>query len=508
MIRRVLLIARQEFLKYVSRRGFIFSLLLMPAIFSLSIGVPILLGPHPKTNVVVVVDRTGLYAAAIETAVARENAQAELTALAAYATGHADMAALGRADPALAAMLREPDRLTEIQMFQAHGGSRHALEALSPFLRSHVPFIRPMSHIAVAPTPPDLTQANGAEVTALARTYLAGRREARLAGTPQIVSTIIVIPKGFAADGAIPAQYFSADTAAQGDADFVRRVLADALSLHELQQFLPPHSRTASLEADANLQVIDPTQAAGARLSAAERLGQFVPVGLAVLLFMVCFFNSALLLQSVLEEKTTRMIEVLASCASPTEIMTGKLLGVCATALLTVAVWIGALFVIGSFFSQSTVSFVIASLGQVATFETLPLILLYFLCGILIYSAIFLGIGAVTNSLPDAQALLGPASLIIVLPMLFLRVIIANPNGTFATVVSWIPIYTPFFMLVRLPFHPPATQLWLTALCVVATTLLLLRQIGQLFARNLLSTTSSAGFLTKWMSRRSPRQSP
>lgn len=501
MIRRIFLIARQEFLKYVTRRGFLFSLLLAPLFLSLSIAVPTLFAPHPKTNVIVIVDRTGLYAGAIAAAVARDDAQTGLAAFADYAAAHADMAALGRADPALAAILRAPGRPASLKAYLAQGGWQHALAALSPFLRPGAPrYAPPVAPMAVAAPPPGLLNAGDAAMPALARVYLAGKQPVRVGGVPQFASTVLLIPRGFAADGLTAARYMTADDAARGDAEFVRRTLADALRLRALQQLLPP-GRRAALDDDveANLETVDPTQAAGASL--ADRLGQFMPMGLAVLLFIVSFSNSALLLQSVLEEKTTRMIEVLASCASPTEIMTGKLLGVFATALVTVAVWAAALFAIGSLFSPAMVVVVLAGLAKTATMSTLPLIVLYFLCGILIYSAIFLGIGSVTSSLPDAQALLGPTSLIIMLPMIFVGVVARDPNGAFATAVSWIPIYTPIFMLVRLPFHPPAVQLVLTSALVIATTLLLLRQIGRLFARHLLSTQSAPNPLAALFSR-------
>ena len=99
-----------------------------------------------------------------------------------------------------------------------------------------------------------------------------------------------------------------------------------------------------------------------------------------------------------------------------------------------------------------------------------------------------------TNSLPDAQALMTPAMLIIILPNMLLGVVIQDPNGLFATVISWIPIYTPFFMLVRLPFHPPAIELWLTAALVVLTTIFLVYRTGRIFANHVLTTERPPAF--------------
>jgi ABC-2 type transport system permease protein len=220
----------------------------------------------------------------------------------------------------------------------------------------------------------------------------------------------------------------------------------------------------------------------------------------------VAFSNAALLLQSVVEEKSTRMIEVLLSCASPQEIMTGKLIGVVVVALLTLLLWGLGLFAVASLISHETIVIVKAGLAAVASLKLLPLILLYFFCGLLIYSSIFLGIGAMTNSLPDAQALMTPATLIIVLPISLLGVLMRDPNGTFATVMSWIPIYTPFFMLVRLPFHPPSIELWATAVLVVLTTAFLVHRMGKVFARHVLTTERppALGALLKQLMGRKP----
>jgi len=82
MIRRTLLIGLQEFVKYVTRRGFIISLLMIPAIMVLAIAVPQFTATHPRTTVMTVVDLEGGYAEAIAAAAARDRAQAELQALA------------------------------------------------------------------------------------------------------------------------------------------------------------------------------------------------------------------------------------------------------------------------------------------------------------------------------------------------------------------------------------------------------------------------------------------
>jgi ABC-2 type transport system permease protein len=500
MIRRTLLIALQEFVKYVTRRGFLISLLMVPVILALSIGMSSFTANHTRTNVMTVVDLAGGYAAAVEQAVARDTARKELTALAAYAHANVDRIVLRRKAPDLDRLFDSPDRIASVTAFAAAGGWQPAFARLSPLLRAGAPaFAPPKPTVALIPAPDDLVTDFAQDRGDAAYGYLSGSVAVTAQGRPSRLNTIVVIPKGFGPGAGVDARYWSIDS--DQSVDLVRRALSDAVRLKLNQALVPPEARAKlTLDVDAGVKMIEPT--AGRETSWKERVAQLVPMGLAFLLFMVAFSDAALLLQGVVEEKSTRMIEVLLSCASPSEIMTGKLIGVVGLALVTILGWgvIGLLMAAG--FSSDSLA--VVGVGLKSLLPMLPLILVYFLCGLMIYAAIFLGIGATTNSLPDAQALIGPASMIIFLPNMLIGALVQDPNGTLAQVLSWIPIYTPFFMLVRLPFHPAAFELWATAGLTLLTTVLLVRQMGRIFARHVLTTErppSFAGLIRQLFSR-------
>lgn len=490
MIRRTLLIARQEFVKFVTRRGFLISLLMVPVILALSFGMSSFTASHTRTNVMTVVDLQGGYAAAVEQAVARDTAHQELTALAAYARANIDRLVLRKKAPDLDRWFDAPGRIASVNAFAAAGGWQPAFARLSPLLRAGAPvFAPPKPTVALIPPPDDLVTAFAEDRGDAAYAYLSGSVAVTALGRPSRLNTIVVIPKGFGPGAGLDAKYWSIDS--DQSVDLVRRALSDAVRLKLNQALVPVETRSKlTLDVDAGVTMIDPT--AGRETSWKERVAQLVPMGLAFLLFMVAFSDAALLLQGVVEEKSTRMIEVLLSCASPSEIMTGKLIGVVGLALVTILGWgvIGLLMAAG--FSSDALA--VIGVGLKSLLPMLPLILVYFLCGLMIYAAIFLGIGATTNSLPDAQALIGPASMIIFLPNMLIGALVQDPNGTLAQVLSWIPIYTPFFMLVRLPFHPAAFELWATAALTLLTTVLLVRQMGRIFARHVLTTERPPSF--------------
>ncbi|MGZ5989227.1 MAG: ABC transporter permease, partial [Rhizomicrobium sp.] len=159
-----------------------------------------------------------------------------------------------------------------------------------------------------------------------------------------------------------------------------------------------------------------------------------------------------------------------------------------AVALVTIGIWALVLFGLMALADASTITLVFGAMRSVATIDTLPLLLLYFFCGLLIYGSVFLAIGSMSSSLADAQALLGPAMLILMLPNLMISGIMRDPNGEFATIISWVPFYTPFFMMLRIASHPPALQIWGTAALALATTAFLIWWMGRVFANHVLTT--------------------
>jgi ABC-2 type transport system permease protein len=408
---RILIIARHEFIKFITRRGFLFTLIGVPLWIGLAAIVPAKLSSAENRQAVfVVLDRSGGFAPALARAVERRNA-------------------------------REPERFV------------------------------------LADTPPALVHAAPDKFAAFARSFLGNGKE------DAAFDAIVVIPKDF--DAAHRAEFWSSR---KEDAlrDFVQTELTNALRLRAMHRLGDPGA-SAALDVEAGIRKRDPS--AGLPSAVAGVASVSVAVGMAILLLIVAIMNSMALLQGVIEEKSTRMIEVLLSCATPWEIVTGKILGVVAVALFTIVIWVGSAAILGSVFAGSmAASMIHGALGALSDPVLTGLIMLYFLCGLLIYGAIFLIIGSMSASLADAQAYLGPSMMIIMLPNLFIAAIFNAPNGTLATAASYFPIYTPYIMLMRVGSHPPAIELVTTALLSVSVAALLVWKAGQTFARHALTT--------------------
>ncbi len=489
-MRRIYLIARQEYIKYVTRRGFLISVLLFPVWIGLVAFLPRALDSATPSRAFTVIDRAGGYETAIAEQVARADAASMLSALSEYAHASAGMSRLRAAAPGISGMLDNPDDERELAAFRRAGGMPPILASLSQYLKPNAPaFVPPMPKFHLLAAPVDLVRASGSEFSQVARGYLTGAR-----GDATLFA-VVVIPKGFGENGNATAQYWGTNLTDGELRVFLHQALKDALRWRAVRRLVPDEeaARTA-LDNPATIEQFNPALGGGGQVGFYDMVASYVPMALAFLLFLVTFMNSSVLLQSVIEEKSTRMIEVLLSCATPREIMTGKLLGVIAVALTTILLWMLGLFGVMSLFSKDAIALALAGLKAIATVQLLPLLLVYFLCGLLIYSSIFLAIGSMTTSLADAQALLGPVTLIIFLPNLMVTALMHDPNGAIARALSWIPIYTPFFMMFRLPSNPPVVDVVGTATLAVATAAILILWTGRIFAKHVLTTERPPSF--------------
>ena len=174
--------------------------------------------------------------------------------------------------------------------------------------------------------------------------------------------------------------------------------------------------------------------------SEGDELSSFiVPYLFLMILFMTVFMSGQLLLRSVMEERTSRTIEILLSSVTADEIMKGKILG------------LGALGMVQMIF-YLIVGLAITHYKEWASIELsqIPSFLIFFITGYLFYAAIFAGMGTFFTSEQEAQQSSGIISLVAILPMVFASYFITNPGSTFTIAITYVPPLTPFMMIIRL----------------------------------------------------------
>lgn len=183
------------------------------------------------------------------------------------------------------------------------------------------------------------------------------------------------------------------------------------------------------------------------------------------IIYGAMFGYGAVIMRSVIEEKTNRIIEVITSSVKPFELLMGKVLGVGALGLTQFTIWslssaglmaiaapVAALFIKtpevasnGTATPPSELPFEIPAIGA----EMWISFILFFLLGYLIYSALFAAVGSAVDSESDSQQLMFPIMIPIIMPMLFLGKVASDPDSTFSVVTSLIPFFAPMLMPVR-----------------------------------------------------------
>jgi len=166
------------------------------------------------------------------------------------------------------------------------------------------------------------------------------------------------------------------------------------------------------------------------------------------------FSSSMLLLSSVIEEKSNRVLEVLLSSVGAETLLLGKILGVGMVLMTVVGLWGSVIFAtingLMSFMPVDMTKSILNMVGLVFASQKLILMLIYLLAGFVLYGLVFTVIGAFCETPKDAQAFVGPIMIILMIPMLTLQVAFADPSQPLIKTLSYVPLFSPFLMPVRL----------------------------------------------------------
>jgi ABC-2 type transport system permease protein len=169
-------------------------------------------------------------------------------------------------------------------------------------------------------------------------------------------------------------------------------------------------------------------------------VNMMVPFFFMYLMFMGMVGTGQHMLSSIIEEKNSRVIEVLLSAVSPFQLMAGKILGLAGIGLSVTALWFAAAYAAARW----------QGLNVDVTTELILYFVVYYILGYLLFSAILTGIGSVCNTIKETQSLMMPVMLIFIIPMIAWFKLVQSPDGTLARVLSFVPPVTPMVMILRL----------------------------------------------------------
>jgi ABC-2 type transport system permease protein len=220
------------------------------------------------------------------------------------------------------------------------------------------------------------------------------------------------------------------------------------------------------------------------------------------LLYLAVAIYGSLVMNGVLEEKGTRIIEVLLATTTSKELLVGKLVGISLAGLTQLGVWSVA---IGALTSPAVVGALAGGRTDVIPTvapSVLVHFLLLFLLGFLVYASFYAAIGAATNSVQEAQPFTGLVAPFLIGPMLFMMPVINDPDSTLAVVMSLIPPFTPLLMLLRIVVKtPPAWQIALGYALTTAFVYFMLALCARIYRVGILmyGKRPTFGELARWL---------
>jgi ABC-2 type transport system permease protein len=192
---------------------------------------------------------------------------------------------------------------------------------------------------------------------------------------------------------------------------------------------------------------------------------------LMMILYITILIYGITVMRGVMEEKQSRIIEVLLSSVKPFQLMLGKLVGIGLVGLTQYVVWASAAVLISGIAAAQ------AAMVSSFSFPKIPLSLmvffvLYFVLGYFLYATLYAMVGAIVSNEEDGQQMQMPITMTLVIPVAIATIIMRNPDSLTSTVLSLIPFFTPVLMFMRLTIQqPPWWQIALSVILLISTIL-------------------------------------
>ncbi|MEN8123806.1 MAG: ABC transporter permease [Bacteroidota bacterium] len=255
------------------------------------------------------------------------------------------------------------------------------------------------------------------------------------------------------------------------------------------------------------------------------KIGLGMGAGYVVMMFIIVY--GAMVMRSVIEEKTSRIIEVIISSVKPFQLMMGKVIGTAGAGLLQFFIWSVLMFlilIISSYFfgmdgmasmqtsqipseqmesvATNDAQFAISEILRLPLFSMFIWFILFFLGGYLLYSSIYAAIGSAVDNETDTQQFMMP----VLMPLMIgvyvgFATVINDPHGTVATVFSLIPFTSPIVMLMRIPFGVPWWQISLSLFLLIITFLAVIWLAAKIYRVGILMYGKKVNYkeLYKWL---------
>ncbi len=290
-------------------------------------------------------------------------------------------------------------------------------------------------------------------------------------------------------------QFFSTDSPGIVTISELESIIAKKLQNEKMLQLNVDIQMLEKTKVNVDINLSNFSGEKSSKLINGIKIGLGMGAGYMIMLFIIVY--GAMVMRSVIEEKTSRIIEVIISSVRPFQLMLGKIFGMAAAGLTQFFIW-GVLLFIGLIISsfvfgidlsgnlktaqipaeqmevltQGKGQFILLEIMNLPLFSMFILFIMYFLCGYLLYSSIYASIGAAVDNETDSQQFMLPVLMPLMIAVYVgFATVINDPHGTIATVFSMIPFTSPIVMLMRIPFGVPWWQILISLLILFITFL-------------------------------------
>ncbi|GAA4022002.1 hypothetical protein GCM10022280_23280 [Sphingomonas swuensis] len=473
----ILLVAIREYRQITRMRSFWLTLLILPLAFAIAPLAQRFMDKDEADRIMVLDQGDGSNAAAITARLDLEHQRRGLIELSRYVQRHKLATAPG-------ALWSQHDRWfsdEEVTRFGAAGGVEAALRQITPLVPEGVPdFDEPEPYYELVPVPAELRQATPATIDARVEGLLRpDDKDARR------LDYLLLVPADFARTGAV--RMWTGGRPNTGFVTTVQEVLTRSLRQRLLtDRGVAPDVATAAATITPALSLVQPPPGGGAKEALLVR--SILPLAASYLLMMALMLSGSWMLQGTIEERSNKLLETVLAAVSPEELMYGKLFGTVAVGLTMIAVWIGC-GLVAAYATQGAIADMIRpALDPLTSPGTIAAMIFFFVVGYIAISVLFLAVGAISDSMNDAQGYLMPIILVILLPItILIQGILSGGQGVGITVLTWVPIWTPFAVLARLGMGIPAWEVIGSGLLLLAFVALELVLLGRLFRASLLA---------------------
>lgn len=478
----ILLVAGRELRQVVLLKSFWLTLLLVPVGLGLGPFLAESLDESEPTRVVVVDRSGGKVGAAIAARIAEGEDRAVLEALSRYVWRHDLKAAAPEAPWAQHGYVYGP---ADIQAFRAAGGLAAAQAQIAKVKPEGIPdFTPPDPDYAYAAAPADLAAQQGAAFKKAADALL----EAEEGGADVIVE----IAPGFPEDPRVAVLTNDQPRAS------LMAMLQDVLTA-SLRQGLLAREGLSAGQAQAVNQAVPaialtmPRPGGGAQ--EAMLIRSVVPLALVYILLMALMLSGSWMLQGSVEERSKKLLESVLACITPEELMYGKLLGALGIGLSMLAVWLGTAVAV-AFASHGEIADMIRpALAPVSGVGPVITLIYFFVMGYVAIAILFVAIGAMADTMNEAQGYLMPVIFGTMLPVFFLiQAVLSGTAGPLVQIMTWIPLWTPFVVLARLGTGIATPELLVAGVLMAAFVVAEIVLIGRLFRASLLAQGQIKGW--------------